>query len=123
MQQTVTCPNCGSQNAANQQFCVSCGAHLSNSQRPASHVPIVTGVANPAPMSAGMPVQPSMSGQVMSPVPQYQQGPVEVKASWGLAWGLFWRMLFLYILMAGVIFLGYMLTRLVLGYNDVFGTW
>lgn len=117
MQQTVICPNCGSQNAANQQFCVSCGAHLANTQRPASHVPIVTGVVNPAPVVA--PVQPIMGGTVLSPSTQQ----VEVKPTWGLAWGLFWRMLFLYILMGGVIFLGYMLVRLILGYNDVFGAW
>jgi hypothetical protein len=121
MQQTVICPNCGSQNAANQQFCVSCGAHLANSQRPASHVPIVTGVANPAPAMTGMPVQPAMTGMV--PQPSYQQGQVDVKPTWGLAWGLFWRMFFIYILMGGVIFLVYMLVRLVMGYNDVLGPW
>jgi hypothetical protein len=52
-----------------------------------------------------------------------QQGPVEVKPTWGLAWGLFWRMIFIYILLGGVIFLVYMMVRLIMGYNDVFGTW
>jgi hypothetical protein len=123
MQQTVICPNCGSQNAANQQFCVSCGAHLANSQRPASHVPIVTGVANPTPVMTGMPMQSAMTGMAVQPTSSAQQGQVEVKPTWALAWGLFWRMLFIYILLAGVIFLGYMLVRLILGYNDVFGAW
>lgn len=123
MQQTVSCPNCGSQNAANQQFCVSCGAHLANSQKTVSHTPIVTGVANPAPVVTGLQVQQAATGVMYPPAAHQQQGPVVVKPTWGLAWGLFWRMIFLYILMAVVIFLGYMVVRLVLGYNDVFGPW
>jgi len=123
MQQTAICPNCGSQNAANQQFCVSCGAHLATSQRPASHVPIVTGVANHSPGVTGMPVQSAFSGTLMPSAPLAQQGQVEVKPTWGLAWGLFWRMLFIYIILGGGVLLIYMLVRLILGYNDVFGVW
>ena len=119
MQQTVVCPNCGSQNAANQQFCVSCGAHLSNQQRPASHTPIVTGVINPAP--AATPVPPIAGGMGMTPV--IQSGSIEVKPTWGLAWGLFWRMIFINILLVAALFLIYMVVRLVMGYNDVFGAW
>lgn len=112
MQQTVTCPNCGSQNAANQQFCVSCGAHLGGTTRAAPHVPIVTGIAAPAQM-----VTP-----VVTAAPQ-QHGQIAVKPTWGLAWGLFWRMLFLWLFMLGLIFLGYMLVRLALGYTTVFSPW
>jgi len=111
MQQTVTCPNCGSQNAANQQFCVSCGAHLAGPGRTPPHVPIVTGIAPPA--------------QVVMPVvtAAQPQRPVDVKPTWGLAWGLFWRMLFLWLFVMGAIFLGYMIIRLALGYTTVFSPW
>lgn len=119
MQQTLICPNCGSQNAATQQFCVSCGAHLSNQQRPASHTPIVTGVINPAPVVSH--IQQVAAGTGLTPA--VQQGSVEVKPTWGLAWGLFWRLILINILMGGVLFLIYMIVRLVMGYNDVFGAW
>jgi hypothetical protein len=121
MQQMVTCPNCGSQNAANQQFCVSCGAHLGGPGRPVSHVPIVTGVAAPsAPIMAGMIAPQPMMSQAM-PAKLGQSGPLDVKPTWGLAWGLFWRMLCLLLFMGGVLFLIYMLVRMMLGYNSVFG--
>ncbi len=119
MQQTVVCPNCGSQNSAGQQFCVSCGAHLPNQQGPASHTPIVTGVINPAQVAP--PVQPIVPGMGLMSV--VQQGPVEVKPTWGLAWGLFWRMIIINLLLGGTLFLAYMIVRLALGYNDVFGPW
>ena len=119
MQQMVTCPNCGSQNAANQQFCVSCGGHLGGATRPVSHVPIVTGVATPAAMMTGVAQQP-MGTQPM-PAPSQRVGPADVKPTWGLAWGLFWRTVCLMLFTGGVLFLIYMLVRVALGYNSVFG--
>ena len=62
-----------------------------------------------------------VSGMGLTPV--VQQGPVEVKPTWGLAWGLFWRIIFIELLMGCAIFLVYMIIRLVLGYDDVFGAW
>lgn len=123
MQQMVACPNCGSQNVANQQFCVSCGSHLANTQQAVSHTPIVTGIANPSPVVTGLPVKPVVTGAVMSSSVQQQQRFVEVKPTWGLAWGLFWRMIFLSGLVSVVVLLGYMVVRLILGYNDVLGPW
>ena len=122
MQQTVACQNCGSQNAANQQFCVSCGAHLGAPQRTMPHVPIVTGIAAPPPLMTGMALPQQGVTPMVAPDPVHHKH-VDVKPTWGLAWGLFWRMLCLAIFMAGVIFLGYMLVRLALGYTSVFGTW
>jgi hypothetical protein len=112
MQQSVTCPNCGNQNTANQQFCVSCGAHLGSAPRTMPHIPIVTGVAAPTQV-----VTP-----IITPAPQAQK-PVEVKPTWGLAWGLFWRMLFLWVFLLGICFLGYMIVRLAQGFTTVFGLW
>lgn len=122
MQQMVACQNCGSQNAANQQFCVSCGAHLGATQRQVPHVPIVTGIAAVPPAAMGMVVPQQAVTPVVAPDPVHHK-QVDVKPTWGLAWGLFWRMLFLWIFMAGIIFLGYMLVRLALGYTSIFGTW
>ncbi len=122
MQQMVTCQNCGSQNAANQQFCVSCGAHLGAAQRPMPHVPIVTGIAAPAPMMTAMAMPQQVVTPVVAPDPVHHR-QVDVKPTWGLAWGLFWRMLCLWIFISGIIFLGYMLLRLALGYTSVFGSW
>ncbi|MBN1375039.1 MAG: zinc ribbon domain-containing protein [Dehalococcoidia bacterium] len=116
MQQMATCPNCGSQNAANQQFCVSCGAHLGNTSRPVSHVPIVTGVAAPSPVAG---TTQSLVTPSLPAVPR-NMGQVDVKPTWGLAWGLFWRMLFLMLFFGGVLFLIYMLVRMSLGYTSVF---
>jgi len=121
MQQMATCPNCGSQNAANQQFCVQCGAHLGGPSRSVSHVPIVTGIAASTPvvgnvmppqslMTANLPAAPRNMGQV-----------VEVRPTWSLAWGIFWRTLFLWLFMGGVFFLIYMLARMAMGYTSVFG--
>ena len=118
MQQMVVCPNCGSQNSAGQQFCVSCGAHLANTQRPESHTPIVTGVVNPAPIAAS--VSPMLT---QTAVQARTQSRVEVKPTWGLAWGLLWRMVSICIFVVGAAFLIYMLVRLIMGYNDVFGAW
>ncbi len=122
MQQMVTCQNCGSQNAANQQFCVSCGAHLGGGQRQIPHMPIVTGIAAPASMVTGM----TMPQQAVTPAvapDAHHHRQLDVKPTWGLAWGLFWRMLCLWIFLSGAIFLGYMLVRLALGYTSVFGSW
>jgi hypothetical protein len=121
-QQMITCPNCGSQNASNQQFCVSCGAHLGNTNiRPAvSHVPIVTGVASPAVLPA-MTQQPIMNQAL--PVMRQQVEQIDIKPTWGLAWGLLWRTIFLMLFLGGILFLGYMLARLALGYNSIFGAW
>ena len=116
MQQMVTCPNCGSQNAANQQFCVSCGANLGTTSRP--HVPVVTGIATPVP-GAGVVTQPMMTPVLPPPVISDRQ--VEVKPTWALAWGLFWRTLCLLLFTGGLLFLLYMVVRMVLGYNSVFG--
>lgn len=121
MQQMVACQNCGSQNAANQQFCVSCGAHLGAVQRPAAHVPIVTGIATAPPAAA-----PLVMAQLPAVTPVAAPDPVhhrqvEVKPTMGLAWGLFWRMLCLWIFTLGIVFLGYMLVRLLLGYTSLFG--
>lgn len=119
MQQMATCPNCGSQNAANQQFCVQCGAHLSGtSARPVSHVPIVTGVAATTPVISSV-VTPQ---SVLPAVPRHVD-QVEVKPTWGLAWGLFWRMFFLTLFIGGLVFLIYMLVRMAMGYTSVFGAW
>jgi hypothetical protein len=116
MQQMVTCPNCGSQNASNQQFCVSCGGHLGVATRPLSHVPIVTGVAAPSPMMTGVvAAQPMMTGLSES------SRQMDVKPTWALAWGLFWRMICLSLFVGGLIFLVYMLVRMILGYGSVFG--
>lgn len=114
----ATCPNCGTQNAANQQFCVSCGAHLGGLQRTMSHVPIVTGVA-PAPVMAPT----MMPAQSMAPGPATAGQPkqVEIRPTWGLAWGLFWRMFFLWLFFMGIVFLCYMVVRMALGYTTVFG--
>lgn len=120
MQQTVACPNCGLQNASSQQFCVSCGAHLGNTQRPISHIPIVTGVVGTTQTTGGIAGRSVVtSGLAMS----RSQDRVEVKPTWALAWGLFWRILIIDLLAGGLIFLGYMLVRLILGYNDIFGSW
>ena len=119
MQQMVTCPNCGSQNAANQQFCVSCGAHMGTPQRPVSHVPIVTGVASSPPIMPPMVAQtPMMAPVAASSAEQVKQ--VEVKPTWGLAWGLLWRMLVIELFFVGIAFLLYMVVRLALGYTTVF---
>jgi hypothetical protein len=120
MQQMATCTNCGSQNAANQQFCVYCGAHLGGVARPVSHMPIVTGVATPASMMGGV-VTPQQLITASLPAAPRQTAQVDVKPTWGLAWGLFWRMLFLTLFMGGVIFLIYMLARMAMGYSSVFG--
>ncbi|MGA2368245.1 MAG: zinc ribbon domain-containing protein [Dehalococcoidia bacterium] len=111
MQQMVTCPNCGSQNAANQQFCVSCGANLGTSGRP--HVPVVTGIAAPV-------AQPMMTPNLPPAVQSEKQ--VDIKPTWALAWGLFWRTLCLLLFTGGLMFLLYMVARMVLGYNSVFGS-
>ena len=116
----ATCPNCGSQNAANQQFCVSCGAHLGGTARPVSHVPIVTGVAAPATM-VGTVVTPQPLITANLPAAPRQTAQADVKPTWGLAWGLFWRTICLMLFTGGVIFLIYMLVRMVMGYNSVFG--
>jgi hypothetical protein len=116
MQQMAACPNCGSQNAANQQFCVSCGAHLGAPARQLSHVPIVTGVAAPAQVMSQQP----MMAATLSAAPQ-QSANVYVKPTWALAWGLLWRMLCLDLFIGGLLFLIYMLVRMILGYTSVFG--
>jgi hypothetical protein len=121
MQQMATCPNCGSQNASNQQFCVSCGAHLGGTARPVSHVPIVTGVSTPAPMMANMMAQQPMMTASLPAAPR-QSSIVDIKPTWTLAWGLFWRMICLMLFTGGLIFLVYMLIRMILGYTSVFGT-
>ena len=122
MQQMVTCQNCGSQNAANQQFCVSCGTHLGGGHRQIPHMPIVTCGAAPTSMVTGM----GMPQQAITPTvtpDMHHHKPLDVKPTWGLAWGLFWRTLCLWIFASGVIFLVYMLVRLALGYTSVFGSW
>jgi hypothetical protein len=121
MQQMLTCSNCGSQNAANQQFCVSCGAHLGNPIRQ-PHVPIVTGVVTTSPMMGNVMQAQPMATQVLPPAPR-QTAQLEVKPTWGLAWGLFWRGFFLLLFVGAIAFLVYMLVRMILGYNSVFGTW
>jgi len=122
MQQMVLCQNCGSQNTANQQFCVSCGAHLGAVQRQMPHMPIVTGFVAPAPMMTNVVApQPVISPVVTPDIVHHRQ--VDVKPTWGLAWGLLWRILCLDVLISGILFLGYMLVRLALGYTSVFGTW
>jgi len=118
MQQMVTCPNCGSQNAANQQFCVSCGANLGTAARP--HVPVVTGIAAPMAGVGGMMGQPMMTPVLPPPVQLEKQ--VDIKPTWALAWGLFWRTLCLLLFTGGLMFLLYMVVRMVLGYNSVFGS-
>lgn len=120
MQQMVTCQNCGSQNAANQQFCVSCGAHLGAVPRPVSHVPIVTGLAAPAPMMTGAVIPQPMVARPLAAASQ-QASQVDVKPTWGLAWGLFWRALCLTLFTGGLLFLIYMLVRMALGYTSLFG--
>jgi hypothetical protein len=60
-------------------------------------------------------------GERMTDAHHHRQ--LDVKPTWGLSWGLFWRMLCLWIFVSGVIFLGYMLVRLALGYTSVFGSW
>jgi hypothetical protein len=122
MQQMVTCQNCGSQNAANQQFCVSCGAHLGGNQRQIPHMPIVTGIAAPGPLVTGMALPQQVVTPAVAPDTHHHR-QLDVKPTWGLAWGLFWRMLCLWIFLSGAIFLGYMLVRLALGYTSVFGSW
>ena len=107
MQQMATCPNCGAQNSAIQQYCVSCGSHLGGPQRQVSHVPIVTGVA-PVPPAAPIP----------PPSPAAPRD-VEIKPTWGLAWGLFWRTLLLWLFLLGAVFLCYLVVRLALGYNGI----
>ena len=114
MQQMVTCPNCGSQNAATQQFCVSCGANLGTAARP--HVPVVTGIAAPVPGVGGQP----MMTPVLPPAVQSEK-QVDIKPTWALAWGLFWRTLFLLLFMGMLMFILYMVVRMVFGYNSVFG--
>ncbi|MCX6007832.1 MAG: zinc ribbon domain-containing protein [Chloroflexi bacterium] len=120
MQQMATCTNCGSQNAANQQFCVSCGAHLGGTARPVSHVPIITGVAASTPMMGSVVTQQPLFTASLPAAPR-QTSQVDVKPTWGLAWGLFWRMLCLMLFMGGLIFLIYMLARMAMGYSSVFG--
>jgi hypothetical protein len=86
------------------------------------HVPIVTGIVAPAPMMSNMVApQPVISPVVTQDTVHHRQ--VEVKPTMALAWGLFWRMLFLWVFMCGILFLGYMLVRMALGYTSVFGPW
>lgn len=120
MQQMVTCPNCSSQNAANQQFCVSCGGHLNSVTRQVSHVPIVTGVAAPASPATNV-VTPQPAAHQQASTLSRQSVKMEVKPTWGLAWGLLWRMLFLQLFIVGIFFLVYLVVRLALGYTSVFG--
>lgn len=118
MQQMVNCPNCGSQNNASQQYCVSCGAHLADQPISATHTPVVSGVVNPAPV-----VQRVNPAAVGIATPNLQRGQVEVRPTWGLAWGIFWRLFFIVLMMGGLVFLCYMMVRLIMGYNDLFGPW
>ena len=118
MQQVTTCPNCGAQNAANQQFCVSCGAHLANIPRQMPHVPVVMGVAQATPVVTGV-VSPSPAMAPMLPMTSQRCQQVEIKPTWGLAWGLFWRMFFIELFILGLIFLVYVTVRLLLGYTTL----
>ncbi|MDD5311984.1 MAG: zinc ribbon domain-containing protein [Dehalococcoidia bacterium] len=120
MQQTATCPNCGSQNAANQQFCVACGAHIAGAPKQLPHVPIVTGVAAPPPGVPGVIQPPPLTSLPPLPAALQTRQRVEIAPTWGLAWGLFWRMFFLWLFLFGLIFLVYVVVRLVLGYTTIF---
>ena len=93
-QQTITCPRCGSQNAADQQFCGSCGARL----------------------AGGVQQVPT---RVMEPLVNRQQ--IEVKPTWGLTWGLFWRLLLLSLVIGGVLYLIAMIVMLALGFTYPIG--
>ncbi len=119
-QQMLPCPNCGAQNAASQQFCISCGAHL-GPQVKAPHVPIVTGIAAAPAPAVGIPTVPQAMVTPVLPPPVQSVDNITVKPTWSLAWGLLWRILILEVFLAGIGFLIYMLVRMILGYNSVFG--
>jgi hypothetical protein len=68
MQQTVTCASCGAPNAANQKFCTSCGAALSE-QMPQQQQAWQAQQVQPAPATAA-PSAPAV-GRISAPPRRY----------------------------------------------------
>ena len=140
MKKTIACPGCGSQNAADQQFCGSCGAKLAGeveqqtitcpgcgSQNPASQqfcgscgAKLAGGVQ---PVPTGVQQVPTGAQQVptrvMEPFVSRQQ--IEVKPTWGLTWGLFWRLLLLNLVIGGVLYLVAVIVMLAFGFTYPIG--
>jgi hypothetical protein len=72
-------------------------------------------------MANVMSPQPMMTASLPA-APRQSSSPMDIRPTWTLAWGLFWRMVCLMLFTGGLIFLIYMLVRMILGYQSVFGT-
>lgn len=118
MQQEISCPKCGTQNLAGQQFCGNCGAKLvietpkqtvacpkCGSQNPTGQQ--FCGVCGTK-LTAVMPQQDM--GKTMDSL--LSRSHVHAKPTWGLAWGLWWRMLLLSLFISLIIGLIWMLVML-----------
>jgi len=126
MEKTTTCPSCGSQNAADQQFCGSCGAKLAGEVEQQTITCPRCGSQNAADqqfcgscgarLAGGVQQVPT---RVMEPLVNRQQ--IEVKPTWGLTWGLFWRLLLLSLVIGGVLYLIAMIVMLALGFTYPIG--
>ena len=117
MQQEISCPKCGAQNLAGQQFCGSCGAKLAIETPRQTVTCSKCGSQNPtgqqfcgvcgAKLAA---VVPQDVGKTVDSLLSHSQ--VQTKPTWGLAWGLWWRMLLLTLLVSLIIGLIWMLIML-----------
>ena len=122
MEQSVKCPNCGSENSVAQKFCGTCGAKLvTEAQQQKIKCPNC-GSQNPTTQqfcgACGTKLTATTQetpGKAAEAVVHPQQ--IEVKPTWGLAWGLYWRMLLLGLLIAGIVYLIAMVVMLAFGYT------
>jgi DNA-directed RNA polymerase subunit RPC12/RpoP len=118
MEQTVKCPNCGSENRAGQQFCGTCGTKFvmevqqqkvkctnCGTQNAAGQQFCGTCGAKLAVVAQQVPAVPiqEVPTRVVTPIAPRPQ--VDVKPTWGLAWGLWWRMVVLGLLIGGIVYL------------------
>lgn len=122
MKQKVSCPKCGSQNPAGQQFCGACGAKLAVEVKEQTIACPKCGAQTPvgqefcgacgARLAAVTQLAPSRE---VSQLASRQQ--TEVKPTWELAWGLFWRLLLLQLLVMGIVYLIAMIVMLAFGFT------
>ena len=129
MQQEISCPKCGAQNLAGQQFCGACGAKLVVETPRQTVACPKCGTQNPAgqqfcgvcgaKLAAEMPMpQQDLSKAIDNLLGRSQ---IKVNPTWGLAWGLLWRMLLLSLLIGTIIYLIVMLIMLASGSPLSFG--
>ena len=97
MQQVISCPKCGSENQAGQQFCGVCGAKFVIETPTKTTVPChKCGSQNPAgqqfcgacgtELAADKKQEPSkIKDKIIS------SHQIKMKPTWGLAWGITWR--------------------------------